>query len=309
MRQSKLEQFLNGQEWSAKYARLSLPVLVRLVEQQRGKPDHEIPEFTYIDLARAVGQPRHAHPIHEALGTLGHALHELEEEQLPLLGKIPPIELIVWSKGKGSPGDDGFAFIGIFRKDLEGMSPALRRSTAGHIRSQILEYPYWRKILAELGLKPLTLDLPSVEAVISSPNADGFGGGESSEHRRLKLYLGAHYEELGIKGKFKPSFELALLSGDKADLMLDEVSGTRRYCIEVKSRISNEADLIRGVFQCVKYQAVLLAHERYEAAKSVNYTSKSIGVVLATERKLPEALKQLSTLLNVKVVTVNVPDN
>jgi hypothetical protein len=169
-----------------------LPVLIRWIEQQTGKPDHEISEFIYMDLAKAVDQPRHAHPIHESLGILGFALKELEKRQ-PKLGIIPPIQLLVWSKGEGSPGDDGFAFIGIFKEDLKKMLSALRRSTAGHVRAEILKYPHWREVLTELGLKPLTLDLPSTQAVIASSSPDRFGGGESPEHDRLKRYLEASF--------------------------------------------------------------------------------------------------------------------
>jgi hypothetical protein len=103
--QLKLEQFLHGQEWAATYARRSLPILVRFVEQHRGRPDSEIPVFTYASLAIAVGQPKHAHPIMAALGTLGFALKELSGEHMPGLGEIPPIQLLVWSQGKGSPAN------------------------------------------------------------------------------------------------------------------------------------------------------------------------------------------------------------
>lgn len=165
----------------------------------------------------------------------------------------------------------------------------------------------WRNVLAKLGLKPLTLDLPDPETVASSSSGEQSGYGESEQHRRLKLYLGSHYRELHIKGQFAANFEEKLLSADVSDLMLDEVQGTRRFGVEVKSRISKDSDLIRGIFQCVKYKAVLTAQEKYESSRTPQRTPKTIDVILATERELPEVLQQLSELLNVRVVRVTVP--
>lgn len=305
--QLKLEQFLHGQEWAPEYARRSLPILVRFVEQHRGRPDSEIPVFTYTSLAIAVGQPTHAHPIMAALGTLGFALKELSGQHLPGLGEIPPIQLLVWSKGKGSPGELAFGFIGKSKEEVHELPARVRHAMALAERTKILEYPSWRKVLAKLGLKPLTLDLPDPEIVASSSSREQSGYGESEEHKRLKLYLGSHYQELHIEGQFVAKFEEKLLSADVSDLMLDEVGGTRRFGIEVKSRISKDFDLIRGIFQCVKYKAVLTAQEKYESSRTPQRVPKTIDVILATERELPEVLQQLSELLNVRVVKVTVP--
>jgi hypothetical protein len=305
--QLRLEQFLHGQKWAAIYARRSLPILVRFVEQHRGKPDSEIPVFTYKSLAIAVGQPTHAHPIMAALGTLGFALKELGGQHLPGLGEIPPIQLLVWSKGKGSPGELAFGFIGKSKEEVQELPARVRHAMALAERTKILEYKSWRKVLAKLGLKPLTLDLPDPESVINSSSGEQSGYGESEEHKRLKFYLGSHYRELHIRGQFAAKFEEKLFSGDVSDLMLDEIRGTRRFGVEVKSRISKDSDLIRGIFQCVKYKAVLTAQEKYESSRTQQWVPKTIEVILASERELPEVLQQLSELLNVKVVRVTVP--
>lgn len=303
---SRLQRFSQGQEWSPVYARHSLPVLVSWIEQQRGKPDLDIQEFSYKDLAQAVGQPNHAHPIHESLGILGFALQELEAEQKPGLGVIPPIQLLVWSKGEGSPGDDGFNFLGISKQELATMSKALRQATARHVRATILDYPHWRRVLAELGLKAISLDLPAARNVVAA-NATRGGGGEGQYHAALKRYLAENYWVLGLSGEHRATLEHGMLSGDIADLMLDGVASNRRVCVEVKSRISDEADLIRGLFQCVKYKAVLRAQERYEAARSADYASREIITILATECPLAPALVALARLIDVPVKVVNIP--
>ena len=149
-----LEDFLYGDKWSHKYARLSLPILVARAERYKGYPDAQIPDFTYADLAAIVADRNSAHPIHYALGSVGYALNELEKQSDWRFGKIPPIQLLVWSKGKGSPGDDAFAFIGITQEQVAEMSTETRRFTARTVREKILNYPHWREALTKLGLKP-----------------------------------------------------------------------------------------------------------------------------------------------------------
>lgn len=301
---SALASFKNGRKWSQVYARKSLPVLVRWAEIEKARAEGTIVEYTYSQLAATLGQPSHAHPIHEALGVLGYALKELEQSKTgKSLGKIPPIQLLVWSKGKGSPGEDAFGFLGFTREQRESLPQEARRALARDARNEIIGYPHWRDVLAVLGLQPLTVGLPDPESVIRAPGFGGFGAGEGDLHKRLKHFLGEHYQLLGIAGQFRADFERKLLSGDVADLLLDEEDGPRRVCVEVKSIISDESDLIRGLFQCVKYEAVLDAHETYDLARNTNCSPRRIEVVLATEGPLPDSLRDLGKRLGVRIVS------
>jgi hypothetical protein len=301
-----LEGFLKGKEWSHRYARISLPVLVARAEKYRGWPDGEIPDYTYGDLAAEVASREYAQPIQHALGSIGYALKALQQRADWKFGEIPPLQLIAWSSGKGSPGDDAFSFVGINKKDARAMSPEVRRHTAGSIRRRILEYEHWRDVLGKLGLKPLTLDLPEIGKVTAELEA-GRGGPETEEHKRLKHYVGRNYHLIGIKGRFAASFEEMFLSGDKADVMLDDAGKRQRICIEVKSRVSKSADVMRGIFQCVKYRAILAAQESYELKRNPMHQLRKLQTFLVTESELPGDLKELSNLLDVMVFTVRVP--
>ena len=66
--------------------------------------------------------------------------------------------------------------------------------------------------------------------------------------------------------------------------------------IEVKSRDSNWNDLRRGIYQCIKYRAVLHAQER---------GSSSVHCLLVTERELPLDLIRLAKELEVKHLHAN----
>jgi hypothetical protein len=301
-----LDAFLNGQEWSHSYARKSLPVLVARAEKYRGRPDAEIPDFTYGDLAAEVASRGHALPIKDALGSIGHALKALEKRPDWKFGEIPPIQLMVWSSGKGSPGDSAFSFINISRQAVEKMTPGDRRFAARQVRDKILNYPHWREVLAKLRLKPPTLDLPEIREVTAELEASR-GGPESEAHKRLKHYIGSHYQLIGVRGKFAASFEVILLSGDKADVMLDNAASCERICIEVKSHISLDSDIIRGIFQCVKYRALLAAQEKYELKRSPTHQPRKLRTFLVTERELPDDLKELSDILDMKTFTARVP--
>ena len=77
--------------------------------------------------------------------------------------------------------------------------------------------------------------------------------------------------------------------------------GASFVAVEVKSTLSTDDDLRRGVYQCVKYRAVLQAQEIP--------VSVSVRTMLLTERELPADLKararQLGVLL--KVHSINPP--
>jgi len=305
---TNLELYNFGTKWSPKYARRALPVLVRWVEEEKARLGGEPREFTYTLLAEAVGQPGKAHPIHAALGILGSALKELELQHKLIFGKIPPIQLIVWSKGKGSPGARGFGFVDLLKEQVEKLSPEARKSLARDIRNQTIQYPHWRQVLHYLDLKPLSLRLPEIGSVTASIDTDGFGHGESEEHKRFKRYLGEHYELLGLRGQFLPTYEDKLLSGDQTDLQLHELKGKIMVCVEVKSRISSDNDLIRGLFQCVKYKAILTAQETYNLARDDNYPAKIVRVILAIGREIDSEIFSLSRLLDVEVVHIAMRD-
>lgn len=303
-----LKGFLHGDDFASRYARLCLPVLVSRAEQYRGIAESEIPDFTYGDLAAIVAGREYAHPMHFALGSIGYALQELNTTQEWSSKEIPPVQLIVWTADKGSPGDDAFSFIGISKKQVAAMPTAARKATARSVRAMILAYPYWRDVLAALDLKPLTLELPPINVVNAAADRDWGSGGESVHHKRLKQFLAEHYESLGLESGFRPSFEVCLLSADRIDLVLENRTNFQLVCIEVKSRISVNEDLIRGLFQCVKYRAVLDAQERYELKGSSSHRLRTIRVLLVTECKLSTSLMALAKFLSVDVRTVRVPE-
>jgi len=71
--------------------------------------------------------------------------------------------------------------------------------------------------------------------------------------------------------------------------------------VEVKSHISSDGDLVRGLFQCVKYQSVLEAFLLSES-RPIN-----VRTLLVVSRKFPKGLIPLRNLLGVEVIHVKMP--
>ena len=88
--------------------------------------------------------------------------------------------------------------------------------------------------------------------------------------------------------------EKELLSGDRVDVVYS--TGNEMLAIEVKSRESNWHDLRRGIFQCIKYRAVLQAQER---------TVTSEDALLVSERGLPADLTRLAKTLGVSTLRID----
>lgn len=127
-----------------------------------------------------------------------------------------------------------------------------------------------------------------------SVNAAEFGGqGEGSNHRTLKEYVHKVAEKIckaTVEGREE---EYRLLSGDEVDVTA--WNARKIWHIEVKSCTSNDRDLVRGLYQCVKYAAVGKAMVK---AESSGETVKSLLVV---ESELSEKVRKLASTLGIRV--------
>jgi hypothetical protein len=101
------------------------------------------------------------------------------------------------------------------------------------------------------------------------------------------------------------NIEHTILSGDRLDVFFDLPE--QWVCVEIKAKQSPDWDVLRGIFQCVKYRAVLEAQRHY-----VNNSGPlpKVRVVLVLGKELPDHLEPLRRLLDVEVKpNVTVPDD
>ncbi|UFW80131.1 hypothetical protein [Rhizobium sp. SU303] len=116
-------------------------------------------------------------------------------------------------------------------------------------------------------------------------------GGEGPYHKALRLWIKDN------PGLVDNAFALAttdtevdLDSGDRIDVVYKLID--RTIVVEVKSRISNDVDLRRGVYQCVKYRAVRQAMDVREATP--------VEALLVTENELPGEIAALVKLHGIR---------
>jgi len=118
-------------------------------------------------------------------------------------------------------------------------------------------------------------------------------GGESEDHRRLKEYVAGNPRLLGLPANTSGKTEYSLPSGDSVDVHFQ----AKCECVaaEVKAKRSLEADILRGIFQCIKYRAVM------EACQVLKGVPQGARAVLVLEGALPDRLVPLRSKFDVEV--------
>ena len=225
------------------------------------------------------------------LGSIGTTLLELGEKWQE---EIPPIQGIVVNKGTGLPGD-GVNFIA-GKLDPRQLDPRQKEAIVQEKLGSVFSYPKWLDVLKACGLSPAKpLNPPEPPDPRSRTH-------ESEAHKRFKNYIARHPEvlrdgDVRLKKSLAPGeTEHKLPSGDIPDVLFQ--NARCRIAVEVKSRISNEDDLRRGLFQCVKYRAIL------RACRSLEGGTYEADALLAIEGSLPKELIPVKNTLGVKVFEI-----
>ncbi len=228
------------------------------------------------------------------LGVIGRSLKKLGRL---LKEKIPPIQCVVVNAQTGIPGEGFYGFLPSIKgpSDIKGMSAMQKRGLVDKALTGIFTYQKWDNVLKEFGLKPALID-HNVEKIVRAETSNRMGaGGEGKEHERLKKYVKKN--PICVKVNFKilhAEIEKELPSHDLVDVFFD----TRKWWVgvEVKSKISDEADIHRGLYQCVKYRAVL------ESFRSAMGFKRDVRVLLALGGELPRSLVSIRNILDVEVI-------
>ncbi|WP_207179315.1 hypothetical protein [Methylobacterium indicum] len=253
-----------------------LPILVRQAEANE--------PISYGRLALEAGMPNPRN-LNHPLGRIGGALLAIGKKWRE---EVPHIQSLVINSTTRVPGEgfDGFlAARGYVDLALEEKRPFLKEYW-----SKIFAYPWWGEVLEECELERTQGGLEDV-----LDGAAGLGVGEGPEHARLKEFIRKNPDVVGLTNVGAPGrSEYPLPSGDSVDLMF--TSKGRSHAVEVKPSNAGYADLARGLFQCVKYRAVLTALARFEQ------TGTAIDVRLAIGGALPAKLFPLRNSLNVRVI-------
>lgn len=143
----------------------------------------------------------------------------------------------------------------------------------------------WNWVLKELGLKPAAISSNEyAEQLRQSIKSYGFGGGEGAEHKAMKEAICNNPSLVRCKNVEYKETEHVLYSADRLDVFFILKNGDH-IAVEVKPSTAPEDDIIRGIFQCVKYKAVMDAERTIEASNHNNATLLVIGGPMPAQAK------------------------
>ena len=249
-------------------------------------------EFLQDELDIPNLSPRH---MGHVAGSMMNSILEQEEW-------APPLNVLLVRQANGLAGEGAESYVEdyFYNEGYNFEDNDEREKALGNAVRDVRAYDDWEGIYTQL-FEGDTFQ--PVEGETKTPSGGGGLGGEaeSKEHEYLKTFVADNPGKLSPKlahAVTKP--EHCLASGDKVDVLMHETDKGFDAVVEVKSVISLESDIRRGIFQCVKYKAVLEAEYR-----SVR-TTPNVKAYLVTEKPLSAHLKGMAKVLDVKTCVIPV---
>ena len=253
---------------SRELARKIIPILVRWAKQG-------LAYKTYNDLIKELNYSSFS-GIGRQLGYIDDVFRRFEK----LTGEhIPTLNALVKSKATQLPSP-GFSYV---YTSYDNMSDSEKRIFVMGLNKEAIEYEHWDWVLLSLGLKPSIIETTENEEAIRSGKFYGTGG-EGENHKKLKEYIYNHPEAIGIHDFNKREMEHFLLSGDRLDVFFELIDGSK-MAVEIKPSTSPDADVMRGLFQCVKYKSILDAEDKIHGEKTNNSAILIMGGGLSLENQ------------------------
>ena len=251
-----------------------IPILVRWAKQG-------LTANTYGNLINELGYSAFR-GLSRQLGYVDDIFKELIERTGE---EIPTLNALVKSKSTGLPSA-GFSYV---YSSYDKMSQEEKQIFVAGLNAKAVEYDKWDWVLLSLGLTESVIDITANEAKIRSGKLYG-SGGEGDNHKKLKEYIYNHPESIGVNDFKRRHMEYILLSGDRLDVYFELNNGVQ-IAVEIKSISSSDADVMRGLFQCVKYKSVLDAESKVLGIKPQNVSMLVVGGKMSIENmKIQEAL-------------------
>lgn len=271
---------------SSDWAMAMAPILVR-----QARSEHPL---TYGAVAHELGMTHHR-PVQRAAGWIAEALGEIGRMKGWRRRPPPPLQSLIVNKATGLPGHGVDKFMS--QSFRQARTNRQRAAALLRVHGDIYAYPHWEEVLGLLGVElPQGLDTISEEATNG-----GRGGGEGSEHRTLKHFVACHPEIVGLSASQATGLtEQPLPSGDVVDVLFE--GKLWRMAVEIKSHISSRGDMARGVYQCVKYRAVL------NARSSVADKPYDVSVALVLGGSAAPEITRLAHAFSIPIIQNVRPD-
>jgi hypothetical protein len=269
-----------GDKLYQKRARAALPILIRQAIANE--------TIIYSDLAQEIDMPNPRN-LNYVLGSIGETLKIISARWET---EIPPINCLVINKNTQLPGDGVYWFVDDVN-NYKKLTLSQKRDIVKNELVKIFTFSRWNEVLEYLDLPPA--QYPDYSHHLRAIARGNYGVGESQAHREFKNLVSKNPQLLGLPISVGiGEVEFMLPSNDVADVLFK--NGSEWVVAEVKSHISDIHDIYRGLYQCIKYQALIEAYQR-EIGESPN-----CRVVLVLEGNLPEDLLVLKNILQVEVI-------
>lgn len=198
---------------------------------------------------------------------------------------VPPLSVIVIREDIGYPGVGADWFVSRLRNQKYDLKDPRRLSVLDAETNRVWAFgsARWEHLERLLGLAPLPIPRVGPKGVGKPPKIKRFRGGEGEAHAALKRWIADHPERLKDFGHYtRGTVEELLCSGDSIDAMLFGVSD--RLAVEVKASNASQDELIRGIFQCVKYRSTMQAEAHAYPDKRLPGACVLISTVALSER-------------------------
>lgn len=233
--------------------------------------------------ANTISKP--AQNANVSFGAIAIALTLLSVQRIfAVSGSIPSPTAIVTRTGQKLGGSG--AFISAPKRVLSDANA--RKLWLASEQRAVFDYERWPEVLAAFGLRSLQNFEPKFDWAVY-----GRAHGEGDEHRKLKKFVSEHPECVEASFTGIGETELILHSLDRLDVSFS--TNTTWDCVEVKPSTSDDNDLLRGIFQVVKYKALL------RATLLMRGQVKSVRCVLALGGPAPHVIKAVARQLSVAV--------
>lgn len=274
-----MNTLLSGDKLYQERARDALPLLVRQAKAEQ--------PIYYSDLAEELDMPNPRN-LNYVLGFVGDALQALGKKWKT---DIPPIQSLVVNKATGIPGKGFWGFAGL--KSAAKASLKQKRLLVRQMLQKIYQFSEWDEVLREFDLKPVKKQWSKISKEVA--RAGYGGGGESEEHKRLKEYVSNHPQALDLPRAIgKGQMEYAFPTADAVDVLF--IHGQKWIGVEVKAKNSPIEDIVRGLYQCIKYRALI------QAQQMVEQETPNAEALLVIEGKFPRDLIGLKNTLGIEVI-------
>jgi hypothetical protein len=271
------------------------PELMRLL----GGAVREKSKITYLDVAMHFRKSLAGEFKRVSPRNVGRVAGDLMNRISEVAPQAPPINALNGQTKLPGHGSDWFVQRYLRDTSYEKLSRRAKREMLQPVFDDVYAFPRWE----DVARRAYAIKIAPAKSSGRAGENDGKGrrlglGGpaESPEHLRLKEFVQRHPRKFGAPRRCRKGIvEKRLESLDEIDVWF--AAPGRQLAVEVKSTRSLDDDLRRGIFQCVKYRAVLLAQAKWEFKRML----PTVRAKLVSERALPPEPRKLASALDIDI--------